>query len=423
MMETNNNSSTHEVKRSLHTDLAVKILCVLAAFCMWIYVMQVESPEHEQIFSHITVQIPDMDNLTKEGVSIYSGYGQMIDVTLAGKKSVLSKLTEDDIVATADFSGVEAVADRYHCRIIVDVPAGCKLVGLSQEYVSIYLDESDKVNVNLSENRGNTHLPDGCSTGLIQFSTEQITVSGPVKAVAKVAKAVVNIDLSGVTSTITKTYPVTLLDKYDQPINSPYLNYYPREVSVTVPVLKTVTVPVNVRFRYGFFDKENTEITLTPAYIDVTGDPAVIDAGGLIEDIEINEKTDFTDMQCIRTVALESVPGVTLSSSFTELAIQVDESYKTREITVPGENIKDTGGKTGVQYGWEKDPIVVTIMGPIDAISKISPEDITIKLDMSPYDGSNTGGIRVKAEIDIDSQYADEVIEVGSYIVLVTIYE
>ena len=39
------------------------------------------------------------------------------------------------------------------------------------------------------------------------------------------------------------------------------------------------------------------------------------------------------------------------------------------------------------------------------------------------YAGSNTGGIRVKAEIDIDSQYADEVIEVGSYIVLVTIYE
>ena len=103
--------------------------------------------------------------------------------------------------------------------------------------------------------------------------------------------------------------------------------------------------------------------------------------------------------------------------------VKADDSIKTREITVPGENIKDTGGKTGVQYSWEKDPIVVTIMGPIDAISKISPEDITIKLDMSPYDGSNTGGIRVRAEIDIDSQYADQVIEVGYYNVLVTIYE
>jgi len=67
--------------------------------------------------------------------------------------------------------------------------------------------------------------------------------------------------------------------------------------------------------------------------------------------------------------------------------------------------------------------MVVTIMGPIEAISKISPEDITIKLDMSPYDRSNIGGIRVRAEIDIDSQYADEVIEVGYYNVLVTIYE
>ncbi len=422
-METNHSSNTHETKRSLHSDLPVKILCVLAAFCLWIYVMQVESPEYEQIFSHITVQLPETDHLTRAGVTVYSGYGQMIDVTLAGKKSVLSKLKTEDIVATADFSGVEAEADRYHCKIIVDVPAGCKLVGLSQEYVSIYLDEADTVNIELTESRGNTRLPDGCTTGLIQFAAEQITVQGPRKTVEKVAKAVVNIDLSGVTSTITRTYPVTLLDKYNQPLNTPYLNFYPREVSVTVPVVKTATVPVEVEFRYRYFNEENCRISLTPAYIDVTGDPAVIDAGNLIAPIEINEKTDFDDMVCSRTVILEAAEGVTLSASFTELLIEADSSIKTREITVPGENIKDTGGKTGVHYSWDKEPVVVTIMGPIDAISKISPEDITILLDMSPYDSSNSGGIRVRAEIDIDSSYADQVIEVGYYNVLVTIEE
>lgn len=422
-MEINNNSNTHEAKRSLHGDLPVKILCVLAAFCLWIYVMQVESPEHEQIFSHITVELPDTDDLTMSGMSIYSGYGQVIDVTLAGKKSVLSKLTEEDIVATADISGVEADGQRYHCKVIVDVPAGCKLVGLSQEYISVYLDETARINVDLTENRGNTRLPDGCSTGLIQFPVEQITVEGPQKTVDKIAKAVVNIDLTGVTTTTTMTKPVVLVDKYGKPVESPYLDYFPSEVTLTVPVVKTVTVPLKVDFRYGYLNDDNTDITLTPAFIDVTGDPSVIDAGNLISDIEINEKMDFNDMECRRMVILEAVDGVTLSSSYTELVVKADDSIKTREITVPGENIKDTGGKTGVQYSWEKDPIVVTIMGPIDAISKISPEDITIKLDMSPYDGSNTGGIRVRAEIDIDSQYADQVIEVGYYNVLVTIYE
>ncbi len=412
-----------QLRQPLHGDLPIKILCVLAAFCLWIYVMQVESPEHEQIFSHITVELPETDDLIKKGMTIYSGYGQMIDVTLSGKKSVLSKLTESDIVATADISGVEADGQRYNCRIMVDVPAGCKLVGTSQEYISVYLDETTTVNVELTENRGNTRLPDGCTTGLIQFPVEQITVTGPQKTVDKIAKAVVNIDLTGVTSTTTMTQPVTLVDKYGTAIVNPYVNFYPSEVTLTVPVLKTVTVPVQIDFLNNYFNEDNTVITMTPAYIDVTGDPNVIDAGTLIYPIEINERTDFYNMECNRTVILESVPGVTLSSSYVELSVVADPSIKTREITVPGANIKDTGGKTGVRYSWESNPMTITIMGPINAISQISPEDITIKLDMSPYDGSNSGAIRVRSEIDIDSEYADQVIDVGVYYVTVTFSE
>jgi len=410
-------------KQPLHSDLTIKILCVLAAFCMWIYVMQVESPEHEQIFTHITVELPDADDLIKKGMTIYSGYGQVIDVTLAGKKSVLSKLTEKDIVATADISDVEADAQRYNCKVIVDVPAGCKLVSTSQEYISVYLDEAITANVDLTENRGNTRLPDGCTTGLIQFPVEQITVTGPQKTVDKIAKAVVNIDLTGVTNTITMTQPVTLVDKFGAEVVNPYLDFYPDEVTLTVPVLKTATVPVEIDFINNYFNEENTKITLTPALIDVTGDPSVIDSGTLIYPIEINEKTDFYNMRCQRTVLLETVPGVTLSSSYTELLIEADPSYKTREITVPGANIKDTGGKTGVKYSWEANPMTVTIMGPIDAISQITSEDITIKLDMSPYDSSNTGSIRVRGQIDIDSEYADQVIDVGVYYVTVTFSE
>ena len=67
--------------------------------------------------------------------------------------------------------------------------------------------------------------------------------------------------------------------------------------------------------------------------------------------------------------------------------------------------------------------MTVTIMGPIDAISQITSEDITIKLDMSPYDSSNTGSIRVRGQIDIDSEYADQVIDVGVYYVTVTFSE
>ena len=50
--------------RSHGSDLAAKILCTLAAFFLWIYVMSVESPEYEQIFSHLTVELAGTDAST-----------------------------------------------------------------------------------------------------------------------------------------------------------------------------------------------------------------------------------------------------------------------------------------------------------------------------------------------------------------------
>lgn len=417
-----NSEDERPPKQSFHGDLPIKILCVLAAFCLWVYVMQVESPEYEQVFTNITVDLDGVDELNKNGITVYSGGGQVVDVTLSGRKSILSKLTKNDIVVTADLSGLEANAQRTSCRVIVDVPADCRLVGTSQEYIPVYLDEETTVKVDLTEDRGNTRLPDGCTTGLIQFQYDQLSVTGPKKTLEKIAKAVVEIDLTGVSKTTTMTKKVILVDKTGVEITNPYLKFS-SEVTLTIPVLKTATVPVEIDFLYDYFSEDNAEIALTPAFIDVTGDPSVIDSGKLIEPIEINEKMDFNNMVCQRTILLEAVSGVTLSSSYVELLIEADPIYKTREITVPSENIKDTGGKTGVKYSWEENPMTVTIMGPIDAISQITPEDITIKLDMSPYDDSNTGSIRVRGQIDIDSEYEEQVIDVGIYYVTVTFGE
>ena len=121
--------------RSHGSDLAAKILCTLAAFFLWIYVMSVESPEYEQIFSHLTVELAGTDALADKNLAVYSGYGTMIDVTLSGKKSTLSKYTEKDIPVTADLSSLFSdsssvtAGGRYSVKVKVDVPSGCKLAG------------------------------------------------------------------------------------------------------------------------------------------------------------------------------------------------------------------------------------------------------------------------------------------------------
>lgn len=411
------------------TNVAVKILCVFAAFCLWIYVMTVESPEYEQTFGNVTVELINTDSLVSDsGLMLYSGYGNMVGVTVSGKKSIVSKLSDSDIVVTADVGKITGGSGRYDCKLSVDVPAGCKLISLSQETISVYVDTASTASVKLTEKRDNTNLPDGCYVGAVDYPVDMITVEGPEKIVSRIAEAIFNNDMNGITKSVTVTQRVYLVDAYGNKIESPYVKYYPREVTVDIPVLKSAEVPIEVVFKNGFFNYDNTNTTVTPSTVRVTGEPEKIDAGNLIERVEIDEANDYLttgsdELKCTKKVALKAVDGVELDTDTVEIVSVPSSSIKLRRITVPGQNIIDTGGKSGVSYTWDHTPITVSVIGSLEAVSSLSADDITLRFDMSPYSETNTGTTEVRAEVIIDSDYKDELLAIGYYEISVTFYK
>ncbi len=411
------------------TNVAVKILCVFAAFCLWIYVMTVESPEYEQTFGNVTVELINTDSLVSDsGLMLYSGYGNMVGVTVSGKKSIVSKLSDSDIVVTADVGKITGGSGRYDCKLSVDVPAGCKLISLSQETISVYVDTASTASVKLTEKRDNTNLPDGCYVGAVDYPVDMITVEGPEKIVSRIAEARFNNDMNGITKSVTVTQRVYLVDAYGNKIESPYVKYYPREVTVDIPVLKSAEVPIEVVFKNGFFNYDNTNTTVTPSTVRVTGEPEKIDAGNLIERVEIDEANDYItagsdELKCTKKVALKAVDGVELDTDTVEIVSVPSSSIKLRRITVPGQNIIDTGGKSGVSYTWDHTPITVSVIGSLEAVSSLSADDITLRFDMSPYSETNTGTTEVRAEVIIDSDYKDELLAIGYYEISVTFYK
>lgn len=411
------------------TNVAVKILCVFAAFCLWIYVMTVESPEYEQTFGNVTVELINTDSLVSDsGLMLYSGYGNMVGVTVSGKKSIVSKLSDSDIVVTADVGKITGGSGRYDCKLSVDVPAGCKLISLSQETISVYVDTASTASVKLTEKRDNTNLPEGCYVGAIDFPVDMITVEGPEKIVSRIAEARFDNDMNGITKSVTVTQRVYLVDAYGNKIESPYVKYYPQEVTVDIPVLKSAEVPIEVVFKNGFFNYDNTYTTVTPSTVRVTGEPEIIDAGNLIERVEIDEANDYLttgsdELKCTKKVALKAVDGVELDTDTVEIVSVPSSSIKLRKITVPGKNIIDTGGKTGVSYIWDHTPVTVSVIGSLEAVSSLSADDITLRFDMSPYSETNTGTTEVRAEVIIDSNYKDELLAIGYYEISVTFFK
>lgn len=394
-------------------------VCVLVAFGMWVYVMSVDSPEHENVFDGVTVDLTGTDSLAKNNLAIFSGYGVKVDVTLAGKKSVVSKLSSEDIVVTADVGAVSS-SGRYNIKLTVDTPAGCKLVGMSQDTVSIYVDESAQTAVDLVEQRENTSLPEGCFTDEIELPVDKVTVTGPLNMLNKVESAIVVLDMAGVAKTTSITEQIVLVDAAGAKVESPYIDYYPKEIEVEIPILKTVRVPLEVQFKNGFLSYDNTSVSVIPAIVEVTGDADLVSKGELVAPITIDEKTSLESGRYDAVVELEYADGVELSMNKAKITIVLKDGFDVREYTVAEENIKAVGANEGVKFSWKNEPMTVTILGPSDILAELGDDDLSVSFDMSPYADSNEGTVRVKADVTVNHAYSGYVLPVGQNYVNVT---
>lgn len=402
--------STAKIKNA-----AVLCACIVVAFFMWVYVMTVDSPDYKEVFDGVTVQLTGTDALSEHDLAVFSGYGIKIDVTLAGKKSILSRIKKEELVVSADVSAVET-AGRYNIKLMLDIPAGCKLVSLSQDTLAVYADVSAQKTVELYEYRENMSLPESCFTGEIVYPVDLVTVSGPLDVLARVEGAAVTLDMSDVTKTTKLTEKIYLIDSAGTLIESPYVDYFPKEITVEVPVLRTVTVPIEVEYKYGFLSYGNTIVNVIPEAVEVTGDSELIAKGGLVMPITVDERT-FDGGRYETIVTLEGADGVELSTNKAKIAIELAAGYTTKEFTIDEERIAAIGESDDIIYTWRKTPVTVTLLGHYSDLVEINADDLSLVFDVSSYSSSNTGTMRVRAEVVNDSETADRVFVVGQYFI------
>ena len=400
-------------------DWIIKIFCVFAAFILWLYVMEVESPAYETTIGGITVELVGTDVLENQnGLSVYSGRGLPINITVSGKKSIVNKVDIDEIVATADVSEISS-AGRHLLGIEVDLPSGLALMQKSQESVTVYVDKADSKVIPIRESIPNMKLPDSYEVGTVSLEYNSINISGPENILSNVAAARVDIDLSNRTSSFTDTCSVYLVDEYNKVITSPYLRYSPTEITVEVPIYKSVTVPVEVSFEHGYLNENNAKISVSPAQVTIKGDESALNVETLLEPIVLDEKK-ITGNLYERTFPLRTAPGTFIAGASDDVVVNVEVDDSVHIIDVLVTDIEVTGA-SGIRYEVAEDEILVTLRGPREKLSKLRPHDVYVEVDLSGYSLDTSGTVTKTASVVIDAEDAAELYEVGEYTVQVRI--
>lgn len=397
-------------------DWIAKAACLVLAFVIWLYVMTVDSPEHEEIFYSVDVTLSNTAVLEGEsGLSVYSGYGNTVDVTVIGKKSVINKLSAEDIRVNADVSGIKT-AGLHSVALQADLPAGLSLGALSQNTIQVYCDEKSSAVVDIRARVSSFTMASRLEMGEIQTEYDTVVVSGPKTALSQISCAQVTLELGNVDASVTASGKLVLLDASGNRIDNPYLRMSRSEVTVSVPVYTTKPLPLRVNYKYGYYNDKNVRVTLSPSVLTVKGDPALLDSMTEIIVATLDEKKIDKDKTTMG-VALDLDKSLIVTDDTKTVSISVEQiGTYTDQYTVTD---IDVTGAVGIRYEILDASLTVLVRGTLEQLANLKATDFSATVDLAGYTEQSSGIITLPATIRIDSAYADGVYELGEYSVQV----
>ena len=84
----------------LKNNSKIKIISLLSAMVLWMYVMAIVDPEETKLFENIPVTITNKNELNERDLVIYPEQDLTTNIYVTGKLSNLKKVTKDKCIWT-----------------------------------------------------------------------------------------------------------------------------------------------------------------------------------------------------------------------------------------------------------------------------------------------------------------------------------
>ncbi len=400
-------------KKETVKRIAAKVLCVIGALLIWLYVMSNDSPDYEKTFNSVPVSIvgaTELENST--GMSVVSGQGHLVDVTVTGRKSDVVKLTLDDISAYINIAEIKN-PDKYTLDISVAVPSGVTVTAVSPDNASVSVDKTSSVMLRVVPKLTSYTISSEYFMGSLIPEVSEISVSGPLTVLETLDRAEIVIgDLGNISGTVTANGMVQLVDTNGAVVNNQFIRVARESMNVTVPINMYKDIPVNVEYKHGFYNSNNVDISLDPSFIKVKGEVSLLSSLNSYN-ITVDEKKILKDTTITQSVSLpegvENVGGVE--------SISVGIKHKNTSTKTLIINTVNINNPSGVDCELITTSVAVNFRGAPDALMLLGEENVTVTADISTVVNA-TGVITVPVSVDVSiPESTASVYELGEYTV------
>ena len=399
------NSNDKKKKRFSFSDLVYNdkyliVLSIFLAVVVWIgSSLSVGSDDTKTIKVNAPIELSSKLS-SQLGMQYYSLQDSVdISVTLSGPKYVIGQVTEQDLNISFDTSAVNRTGNQ---TIPIRVTNKSKRLDFTvQSVYPSYIEGFFDVNttktfdVDLVYDEGK--VAQGYIFGTPIINEDKIAVSGPKTYVDKIEKAYCEVDFNN-KENLTEPYTTECAIQIEgSGVETSYLTVTNRTdtntpiktLSVTLPVLKTTTLPITSTFEDRPTALANNVVKVTYStnkiYAGVlsTADISVADIGTIyFSDLKVGtQKFDF-DVSTLNGISvLDDTKKITAK-------VTVSNSYSAHKVRINSSNIVVEGVPEGKKATVESiDDTTVTVIAPKNA--KINSSNLTMKCDVSKQNEDN----------------------------------
>ncbi len=226
-----NGDVTYNAKKNKRMNILAFVGCVLLAFIVWFYVMNVKMSDYTQTFS-VDLDIKGESTLLSEtGYSVFMAGNDLVKVTIQGTKTEIQRYSYKDFKVYVDVSDVDETG-MIPLNIAVETPStNTNVVSLDPVVATVMIDIKTDKQMTLEA------LPHDSEAKVnLVLNESTFTVTGPKTYVDKIASATVTVNVNE--SDIGKEYnysaDISFFDENGAVIAPAYLTYDLDYISVVV---------------------------------------------------------------------------------------------------------------------------------------------------------------------------------------------
>ena len=357
----------------LKNNSKIKIISLLSAMVLWMYVMAIVDPEETKLFENIPVTITNKNELNERDLVIYPEQDLTTNIYVTGKLSNLKKVTKDDINVYGQINNpLEGNNEIYlkvstSQRVNYDFKNPVMIVTLEK---IISEDKSIKVDITGSGKNNVDNI-------MLQDNIDKVSISGPRSLVNKVKRVVGTVKVNGELNDFSQSIKLEPVDANGKVVEGVELEK--DSVNVNITLLTQKTVPITLKLSDN--SESGVNYTMSQNTVTIKGKKDIVDSINNIETqpVKLSEILPGTS----KDIYLQVPSGITIETKYITINKNSEENTL-EEYTYTAKDIEIRNNTENIDKSKIKIPNSINVsIEYLQSEGSINKDDINLYIDLN----------------------------------------